>query len=563
MRNLVVREYLESLNETNELDYIFPLLLESMGFSIVSTPKNSRGQSQYGKDVIAIGKDAQGVKSRFYFELKGNAAKDINDRTFFVKDGFRDSILAAKDTAYNDSSIPEFDSLPLRIVFVHNGLLMENTRPTYDSFIRREFPENNFERWDINKLTSLFSVYLFGACLFADEESYKLFKKTLVLLEVRSSEFNDLNSLLDRQLSKFPSPSIHKKRELSNTFSSVKLITAVIYSFAKNEKNLYPAKVCSDMAVLKTWAWILKNKLEGKKSIIERFNGLLLLQFKIYQDYYERTLPIAMQEKGLYDITNGGGERVCYPLRCFDYLASLIYFYEANNAFVHDKEKRHINYRIQREQIKQLLEHNCGFDSVMLDTQSIPILLLFHFVVLHKDNDEDVQFLCDYVIRVVENIVLRYHQQGMLPELYGNRIELAKSLHTRSEHYQDGSSLLLVTLCELCSFFQCQQVYEQIHDLVNESKVNLQVAYPCDDVEIEQLLFEANLSGNMCVETNIKLPETLSEFDRHFKKHFNPISFRTDTVGYGFLRLLAHIHFQSDMFPDFFNIGFLERLEKK
>ena len=66
----------------------------------------------------------------------------------------------------------------------------------------------------------------------------------------------------------------------------------------------------------------------------------------------------------------------------------------------------------------------------------------------------------------------------------------------------------------------------------------------------------------MCVETNIKLPETLSEFDQHFKKQFNPISFRTDAVGYGFLRLLAHIHFQSDMFPDFFNIGFLERLEK-
>ena len=561
MRNIIVREYLESLNETNELDYIFPLLLESMGFRIVSTPRNSRGQSQYGKDVIAIGKDCNGVKSRFYFELKGNAAKDINDRTFSEKDGFRDSIIAAKDTAYNDSSIPGFDSLPLRIVFVHNGLLKENTRPTYDGFIKREFPENNFERWDINKLTSLFSDYLFGEYLFTDEESYKLFKKTLVLLEVRSSEFNDLNILLDKQLNKFPSPSIHKTRELSNIFSSVKLITAVIYSFAKNEDNLYPAKVCSDLAVLKTWAWILKNKFEVKRPIIERFKGLLFLQFRIYQDYYERTLPIAMQPKGLYDITNVGGERVCYPLRCFDYLASLIYLYEAMNAFVHDKEKRHNNYRVQREQIKLLLEHNGGFDSVMLDTQSIPLLLLFHFVVRHRDNDDDVQFLFDYIVRVIENIILRYNQQGMLPELYGNRIELAKSLHNKSEHYQDESSLLLVTLCEICSFFQSQQLYELIYNLVKESKANLQVAYPCDDVDIEQLLFESNLSENLCVETNIKLPEELSEFDRQFKKRYTPIPYRTDAVGYGFLRLLAHVHFQSDMFPDFFNVGFLDRLE--
>ena len=58
MNNRVISEYLESLKEDDELDYIFPILLESMGFQIVSTPKNSKGQSQYGKDVIEIHRDA-------------------------------------------------------------------------------------------------------------------------------------------------------------------------------------------------------------------------------------------------------------------------------------------------------------------------------------------------------------------------------------------------------------------------------------------------------------------------------------------------------------------------
>lgn len=87
MKNKILRAYLEALKEDEELDKIFPLLLRAMNFRIVSTPKHSKGMSQYGKDVIAIGKDDDGIICRWYFELKGNAAKDINDNTFNVKDG--------------------------------------------------------------------------------------------------------------------------------------------------------------------------------------------------------------------------------------------------------------------------------------------------------------------------------------------------------------------------------------------------------------------------------------------------------------------------------------------
>lgn len=561
MRDIIVREYLESLNETDELDYIFPLLLESMGFRIVSTPKNSRGQSQYGKDVVAIGKDEYGNKCRYYFELKGNAAKDINDRTFAAKDGIRESIIAAKDTAYNDSSIPQFNTLPIRIVIVHNGVLMENTRPTFEGFINNEFPNGNFERWDIYKLTELFSHHLFGECLFTDEESYKLFKKTLVLLDARSNEFDDLNTLLDKQFAKIITPSSRKTRELNNLFASLKLITVVIHNFAKVDGNLNPAKLCSDLAVLKAWAWILKNGFECQKSVIKQFTSLLGLQFRIYQDYFEKTLPVALQERGLYDITNMGGEVVCYPLRCFDYLCDLIYIYEAQNAFIPDAELRKNNYYLQIQQVRILVENNSGFDSVMLDTQTIPILMLFRFVVCHREKDEDVQFLADYLTRIVENLILRYHKHRMLPELYGNRIELAKSLHLRSEHYHDESSLLLLVLCELCSFFQFEPLYKQIVELANKSNVNLQVAYPCDDVDIEQMLFETRLYEDMCVDTSIKLPESLAEFDKNFRKSYNSIRYRTDAAGYGFLRLLAHTHYQSDFFPDYFDVGFVTPID--
>lgn len=563
MRNIIVREYLETLNESGELDLIFPLLLESMGFRIVSTPKNSKGQSQYGKDVIAIGKDVNGVKHRYYFELKGYIAKDIDDRSFLVKDGIRDSILAAKYTAYKDNSIPQFNDLPIKIVFVHNGILKENTRETFNGFIAEEFRDNNFERWDIDALTRYFTDYLFGEGLFSDDESYRLFKKTLVLLDVRSSEFSDLENLIDIQFAKYPSSKPQNLRVIKNLFARIRLITAVIYSFSKSQHNMHPAKICSDIAVLKSWSWILKNKQESNKSVLELFNNLVWLQMQVYSVYFNNTLSIAIQEKGLYDITNNSGEQVLYPLRCFDYAADLIYYYHLIDLYVVDKTAKQDVIRDNISNLRNLIEHNSGFDSILVDNQSISLLLIFHYVLTKKENDSQAAFLGEYLLKIVTNLIIRYRKLNMLPETYGNKLALAKSIYTKHDDYQDSSSLVILLLCELCSFFGANEMYSQLRDIVNESKVNLQVAYPIEDIDIEQLLFEKRLYDELCVETSIKLPETVDEFERTFKKRYNRIHYRTDQTGFGLIRLLAHKYYCTDLFPDFLNLGYLYPLTEE
>jgi len=120
IRREIIKQYISSLKEDGELDYIFPLLLERMGYHVLSTPRQSKGQSQYGRDVVAT-KSIKGVETLFLFELKGFAAKDINDRTLTVTDGLMDSLKASKYTDYSDYSIPGLSSFPRKYVFVHNG----------------------------------------------------------------------------------------------------------------------------------------------------------------------------------------------------------------------------------------------------------------------------------------------------------------------------------------------------------------------------------------------------------------------------------------------------------
>ena len=52
--NLILKEYLNSLKERNELDTLLPNLLSQMGLNVFSTP--SMGTAQKGVDVAAVGK---------------------------------------------------------------------------------------------------------------------------------------------------------------------------------------------------------------------------------------------------------------------------------------------------------------------------------------------------------------------------------------------------------------------------------------------------------------------------------------------------------------------------
>ena len=557
MKHRIIRDYLESLKEDKELDYIFPMLLEAMGFRIVATPRNSKGQPQHGKDVIAIGKGEDGLLYRWYFELKGNAAKDINDKTYQVEDGVRDSILAAKDAPYEDSSIPSFNKRPYKIVFVHNGILMENTRTTFEGFIKREFPNGGFERWDIERLTELFSNYLFDECLFCDDESYTLFKKTLVLLDAPGWGATDVDRLIDIQLNHCH---FEKKnhREIAKCLSSLNLLLAIIYKYAQDARNLLPAKIASDRIVLKTWAWILKNNKERSKIVIDFFSKIVNLHLDIYYKYTQKIVPLAISYKGLYMYRGSDSERVCYPLRCYAFMNDLLYFYMVS-CYLNNQNKQYLN--AAQNTILEVLKNNSGLELPLLDTHAITLQLLLSFVLRFPLSEENEKTIMEFFKRLTLNVIIRKNEKDLYPELRGNSKQVAKSIYKKSPEYSDSSSLFLMTLIEIIAWADAEPLYTMLREKIEETKVNLQVSYPIESEDLEIKLFEHQLYDEMAVLTNIKLPKSLEEFNKSYKKRYNSIDFRTTKTKFWFLAILAHIHYQTDLFPDYMNLGFLEPLK--
>lgn len=549
VRQEVIKQYVASLKEDAELDYIFPLLLERMGYRVLSTPKQSKGKPQFGRDVVAT-MNIDGVNTLFFFELKGFGARDITSQTLTAEDGIIDSLKTSKYTEYRDSSIPGLEEFSRRWVFVHNGGIDSNVMPTWNDFVQKVFPDGDLERWDLEKLTALFSKYLFDETLLADEKSYHLFKKVLVLLDSEGNNFKDIVSLIDLQIQKIASKKKEGRRAIINLFATLRLIASMVYFYSKDCNNLLPAKFCIDTILVKTWAWILKGKKEKKAAIIKHFYSLVLLQVQIYEEYVNKILSVARLNKSMYGFESSDTEYIFYPLRCFDFLEDLTYFFFLTESIGRPIQKE---IRNRLDTLKLVIEKNTACSMPLLDTHSIPIQLVFLYIYdRSKGNKEDVHFLGKYLMDMVINLTKRYQEKKMWPEMTGNRLALARSLYAKDDDYCCESSLLLTVIFELIAYLNIPQLYTPFNKTIKESGVNLQIAFPItDEFDIEQALFEHRLYDEMAVQTDIKLPDTLDGFHKNYSKKYSSIAYRTDVAGFEFMRVLAHKYYETDLFPDF------------
>jgi len=557
--NIIVREYLASLKEDNELDYLFPILLNLMGFRIIQTAKESKGQSQYGKDIIAIGNDNKGVKHKWYFELKGFSDRDITQANYSKPDGIRESIIEAKDTVFKDSTITGFNELPTKIVVVHNGVLKTNIRDTFEGLISREFKEGEFERWDIYHLTDIFSEHLFNEYLLSDDASNRLLKKTLAFLDSPDNEYKEFKELVDIQFDKIINI---KSRAFAKLFATLNLLNSLIFHYSKENNYLVPAKECSKYLILKTWHWILINNLQSKPPIIAEFNKLLKGQLHIYDKYFQKTFSIAKIENGLFYENSAFYEKIGYPLRCFEYLDDVIYYCRLRDTVIKTKKPVLLKNR-QKDLIIELIENNNGFARPIFDNHSIPIIQLLLFFSDNKSlRKKDVKFLGNFFQDIISNLKIEKIRHNRLPELH-NRIDAIiefMAIGEKPEEYCDTSSILLAVLLEVTVIFNAEFLFKEILSFIDD-KLSLQiVSIDNTKYKVEQLLFEKHLHNEYyvdCIERvqdGLKLLKSEANF-MEFKKSImekkeSAKPYVTDELGLACIRYLAHSYFRNEILPE-------------
>ncbi|MFV7435254.1 MULTISPECIES: chemotaxis protein [Pseudomonas] len=149
---LLIRDYLGSLRERDELDAILPDLLSELGFHVYSRPQ--RGTSQLGVDIAAVGKDDDGERKLFLFSVKqGDLTRQDWDGT---PQALRSSLGEILD-AYIPHRIPNrYKELKIVICLAFGGGVNEQVREKLTGFIARNTTARvTFDEWNGDKIAGM------------------------------------------------------------------------------------------------------------------------------------------------------------------------------------------------------------------------------------------------------------------------------------------------------------------------------------------------------------------------------------------------------------------------
>lgn len=571
IKPIIVRKYLESLTESEELDAIFPILLESKGFRILSKPKEFKGFPQYGKDVVAVGKDFEdGQIKRFYFELKGGEDRHVTTKSYSKKDGIRESLIEAKDKKFT-SSYKNFDSLPLKIVLVHNGETKANVRDTFEDFIKREFSEGGpieFSQWDISELTKLFSENLFGAYLLTDQKTTTLFNRVLINLNVHDGVQRDFVELIDVLLFEKETWQLSYEKKLPRKwkliFETLKLVSFILYTESKEYNNLDIAKRYLTHLVLRVWYWILKNKLEDNKAVKIFYTQLFLFYRDVLIDFFTRTIPIAILKDGLHAEKSGRYEQIGYTVRTFNYLKYLCFILNADKSLL--KDKFQITYSVNI--LSKILNNNTVSAKPLIDIHSLPIIDTLN-ILLASNESENAK---TYLNEVLSYIKIRKDKYGILPDTSNSVENVIKFAVTRTKpiYYSDSTSPLLAVLLEYTVILDLKETYEFFRDFIIENDIDLGIFVPHHGInstskhliedsenDLEEQLFSRSMNDGYQSELILKdrlsnTPLSFEDFKVKIQDRKNEFEYdyRSDKAGFSFLRDLAHIYFNTPYFSD-------------
>ncbi len=292
---LIFMEYLASLDERGELDVVMPDLLSETGMTVLSKP--GIGTKQYGVDVAAIGKDADGTRKVYLLSIKPGDLKRADWDTGLQ--GLRTSLNQIKDV-YIPRLIPKrYADLPIVVVLCIGGDLREDVRDDVNGYMDTSSSEAvQFDLWNGDHLSELLlSGILREKSLPSTWQSD--FRKCVAMVDEPQIAFAHFCRLLHDIASQ-----CRRTRPARLTaIRQMYIALWTVYVWARGTGNIEAPFLCAERAVLVSWP-LIKDYLSGKskaaRGLTASMERLVTLYRLISADYLAKNVvPRAPVRHGL------------------------------------------------------------------------------------------------------------------------------------------------------------------------------------------------------------------------------------------------------------------------
>lgn len=517
---LILRDYLASLRERDELDVLIPDLLSQMGLNVFSIP--GVGVRQYGVDVAAFGSIDGGDEKVYLFSIK---AGDIGRKDW---DGgsVQDLVPSLNEirSVYIPTHLPsEYKGYPIEICICCGGVIKQNVLLNVTSYTKGYTTETRtYPIWNGELLAGYIEKYFLHERLMLDTGS-SLLRKSLAMFEEPDISYKYFHQLVKQ----FSNQELDDPKKAFITLTQIYICLGILYEWCKEGNNLESAYLCGEISLLHTWniskAFLEKNS-KGAKAIKRTLVATQMLYMKICSCYLDtKIIPNVNKPYALSSAVKSSCS-VDVNLKLFDVLGRLaisgIWAYWIlsridNNEENKEKIKQAAEViSLYQVAIKGLIKNNPILFTPYKDDQAIDIALAILFL---AHNDRNTQDLYNWLFTMVDMIHRLFQSNGKYPSNI-------QDYHELLEHPSNGGgdakahlekvtvgSVLYPMIGAVSALFGFDNIYSGIQGIKSNflPHSNFQVWFPCKSSEE---FFYSNNSPHGATLSHVGIRNSKSEF---------------------------------------------------
>jgi hypothetical protein len=462
---LIIREFLASLREREELDAILPDLLSELGYTIISRP--GRDTRQHGVDIAAIGRDDDGQRKIFLFSVKqGDLTRQDWDGT---PQALRPSLNEILD-AYIPSRIPRrYQNLAIVICLCVGGEILEQVADDVRGYTSKNTTDQvTFDVWNGDRIAGfILAGILREEILPRDLRSS--FQKSVAMVDEPDVSYYHFAALVGKLRSNAGEDLATRLRPARQIY----VCLWILFVWARDVENLESPYRCSELALLSTWELLkpsIGRRNNNAKALVRALQQLIQLHYLISTCFLDEKIRPHVDKRHAISLSVGSQNAVDVNLALFDLLGRIAMLglwvaWLAERSSAQDRVAKQKQIEDLVSDGFKLIGQNPTLFCPITDQQAIDIALFLQLVLSCAQAPADtVAWLTHMTDRL--DIAVRTH--GKYPCVYTEYRDLIYHPQEKSDTYRKeatSGSILIPLLASWLTALRADEAFAKLEDL--------------------------------------------------------------------------------------------------
>lgn len=499
---LIIKEYLASLREREELDAVLPDLLSQMDMNVFSRP--GRGTRQDGVDVAAVGSVDGEEEAVYLFSIKPGDLRrpDWNSAS---PQSLRPSLDEIQD-AYIRNRLPkQHREKKIKICICVGGDIREEVRQDIEGYKDRySNGQVSFEEWNGDRIASLIESYLLREELLPEAARSHL-RKAIALIDEPEASYKHFAILVDSILGEDTAKAVQRIR----TVRQLSICLWILFAWAREQGNLESTYRAAELLLLRLWQIAREyadKKNKTAKSIHFVYESVLNTYLSVGNEFFSKSvLPHASKIHGLSSAVRGS-TILDINLRLFDLAGRTALYGLWLRWYAHNfpEGSNHQNALLETSStyaslLKELVNNNPILLLPIKDDQCIDVALGVLLLIMNGDQVSIEEWLTQIIDRAI--FAYRFHKPYPCNiRVYHELLEHPQPDETYRENATVGS-ILYPFISILAAMIEEQELSAAVKAFKRDAlqHCNFQYWYPNDASEnhlyVNDEIHGANLSG--------------------------------------------------------------------